>query len=208
MKTAFYVDGFNLYHAVDALDEPTLKWLDVRSLASSYLKEHDTLERVVFFTAFNTWDPGKRQRHVNFVKALESTGVEVILSRFDRVQKYCHRQDRYCPMREEKQTDVALAVEMLSDCYERGIERVVLVTADSDQVPVVKRIRQRFPSTVVFLVAPPKRLENARDLGRYCNGVAELTAGRLRQHALPETLRDSKNRLVASRPALYAPHTA
>lgn len=206
MRTAFYVDGFNLYHAVEALKEPTLKWLDVHSLARSYTRDGDTLQRVVFFTALNTWDVGKRQRHVNFVEALEATGVEVVRSRFDKVQKFCHKEDQWCPIREEKQTDVALAIEVLSDCYERDIERVVLITADSDHVPMVARIRQRFPQIIVYLIAPPKRLDVARELGKHCNGITELTAGRLRQHPLPDTVRNAKGRFVAARPALYKPH--
>ena len=75
MRVACYVDGFNLYHAIDALGDPLLKWTDLRSLAASYLGEDDTLVRVAFFTALNTWDQAKRGRHVNFISALEATGV-------------------------------------------------------------------------------------------------------------------------------------
>lgn len=203
MKVACYVDGFNLYHAIEALKEPPLKWLAIHSLASSYLRAGDTLERAAFFTALNTWDAAKRQRHVNYVKALEATGVEVVLSRFDPVQKYCHQFGRYCRIKEEKQTDVAMAVEMLSDCYERAIERIVLVTADSDHIPLVKRVRARFPNTIVFLVAPPKRLAVARELGNTCHGIAELSAMRLRQHPLPRDVYNDRGRKVATMPAIY-----
>ncbi|WP_394090991.1 NYN domain-containing protein [Xanthobacter autotrophicus] len=206
MRVACYIDGFNLYHAVDALGDARLKWLDLRSLASSYLAESDVLVRTVFFTALNTWDQAKRQRHVNYVRALEATGVEVVLSRFDKVNKHCFSHDRFCKLREEKQTDVAIATEVMSDCYELGIERVLLITADSDQVPVVARVRKRFPGTIIYMIAPPKRLSVARELGSVCNGVSELTAGRLRQHPLPDDIRDGRGHLIASRPALYAPH--
>lgn len=87
MRVACYIDGFNLYHAIDALGDHLLKWIDLRSLAQSYLGADDELIRTVFFTAVNTWDQAKRQRHVNYIKALEATGVDVVRSRFDRVQK-------------------------------------------------------------------------------------------------------------------------
>ncbi len=203
MRVACYIDGFNLYHAVDALGDHLLKWIDLRSLAQSYLAEDDELIRTVFFTAVNTWDQAKRQRHVNYIKALEATGVDVVRSRFDRVQKHCFQQNRFCPIREEKQTDVAIAVEVLSDCYERGIQRILLITADSDQVPLVRQVRQRFPETIVFMIAPPKRLTMARELGNASSGITELTAGRLRQHPMPDEIRDGRGRLIASRPALY-----
>lgn len=206
MRVACYVDGFNLYHAVAALGDDTLKWLNLASLAESYVRDGETLVRTAFFTALNDWDAEKRRRHVNFITAQQAFGVEVITSRFDKVSKYCHKQGRYCPMREEKQSDVAIATEMLSDCYELGLERIVLVTADSDQIPVVKRIRKTFGSINVYLVAPPKRLSNARELGQACSGVTELTAGRIRQHQLPPEIRDGRGKLVASRPSCYAPH--
>jgi uncharacterized LabA/DUF88 family protein len=203
LKTACYVDGFNLYHAIASLGDNRLKWLNVRSLAKSYLRDGDTLQRTVFFTALNTWDATKRERHISYVNALEAHGVEVIKSRFDKVQKHCHSQDRYCKIREEKQTDVAIATELLSDCYDNVAERLILVTADSDYIPVVRKIRVRFPEKIVFLVAPPGRLPVARELGKICSGFTELSAGRIRQHQMPHEVRNESGYLLAARPALY-----
>lgn len=205
MRTACYIDGFNLYHAVEKLREPALKWCDLYSLSVSYLRPGDTLEKVTFFTALNTWNAPKRKRHVNYVNALEHFGVNVIHSKFDTPPKWCHRHERYCKIREEKQTDVAFSIEVLSDCYELGIERVLLITADSDHVPMVARVRARFPAVIVYLIAPPGRLKVARELGQNCSGIAELRAGRLRQHSLPLDVRNEAGRLVAARPSIYGP---
>lgn len=205
MRVGAYVDGFNLYHAVEALKEPLLKWADIRSLASSYLREGETLERVCFYTAYNTWDAAKRKRHLNYVKALEATGVEVVMSNFSRVQKACVKSGLSCHFYEEKRTDVAIATDMLTDCYELGLGRLLLFTADSDQIPSVERIRDRFPETSIYMIAPPKRLTRARELSAACHGRTELTAGRIRDHLLPHEIRDARGRLVASCPAGYGP---
>ncbi len=53
-RVAWYVDGFNLYHAVQALERPVLKWLDMHGLAASYLRGQQTLQAVNFFTALNS----------------------------------------------------------------------------------------------------------------------------------------------------------
>ncbi len=206
MRTAAYLDGFNLYHAIDQLGDPLLKWVDLRSLAASYLREGDTLDRVAFYTAYNTWDPGKRARHLGYVRALQANGVEVVLSQFAKIQKNCVKHARTCHFREEKRTDVAIATDMLSDCYERGIQRTLLFTADSDQIPAVDHIRSRFPENAIYMVAPPKRLSNARELGDACHGRTELTAGRLRAHLLPHEVRDAAGRLIAACPARYGPY--
>jgi uncharacterized LabA/DUF88 family protein len=207
MKVACYIDGFNLYHAIDAFKDATLKWTDLHSLAKSYLREGEALEKVAFFTALNTWDRAKRQRHVNYVKALQESSVKVVLSRFETPKKFCHKNERYCPIREEKQTDVALAIEMLADCIELGIDRVLLITADSDQVPAVTQIKRLFPETSVFMIAPPKRLAVARELSGICDGRTELTQGRIRQHQLPMEIR-AKGKLIAARPAIYGDRIA
>jgi uncharacterized LabA/DUF88 family protein len=202
MRVGCYVDGFNLYHAIDALKEPQLKWLDLKSLAGSYLRPEHKLERVVYFTAVTTWDAQKRARHLHYIKAVQHTGVEVLLARFDRVKKHCRKFDQFCKFDQEKQTDVNLAVEILSDCYDSKIDRILLVTADSDHVPLLKRLRQRFPAIKIFLIAPPRRLGEARELGSMAHNRFELTAGRLREHLLPRTIK-SGHRIVATCPASY-----
>lgn len=158
------------------------------------------------FTAINTWDAGKRQRHVSYINALEARGVEVVRSNFDTVSKWCRRHERYCRFKEEKQTDTAIAVSILSDCYENAVDRIFLLSADSDQIPLAMQVRERFPSIRFFLVAPPDRLAQARELGKYARNVFELTAGRLRQHLLPPNVLDANGRVAAIRPAAYGPH--
>lgn len=205
MRVGAYVDGFNLYHAIDALGDPLLKWTDIRALAASYVRDGETLERVAFYTAYNTWDPGKRARHLGYVNALKATGVDVALSQFAKITKSCATMGRTCLFREEKRTDVAIATDMLSDGYERGIRRFLLFTADSDQIPAVEHIKRRFEDASVFMIAPPRRLSNARELGAVCHGRTELTAGRIRNHRLPHEVRAPNGKLIASCPAIYGP---
>ena len=204
-RVGWYVDGFNLYHAIHALKEPVLKWLNIHSLATSYLRPNQTLERVVFSTAYNTWDVGKRERHIHYVNALKTVGVEVLLAKFDKVQKYCRGHERYCKFNEEKQSDVNLAVEALSDVYDGKVDTIFFLTADSDQIPTFRAIQRRFPDVRIHLVAPPGRLGVARDLAQHAHARFELTAGRLRQHPLEDEYRNERDKVVARRPAEYGP---
>jgi uncharacterized LabA/DUF88 family protein len=165
----WYVDGFNLYHAVAALKRPLLKWLDIDSLARSYLDNGNALGAVHYFTALNTWDADKRRRHMNDIRALQHSGVIVHLSRFDRIDKYCRKTGKYCVFNEEKQADVGIAVQALSDAYDGHTDILFFLTADSDQVPTLRSIKRRFPEKKVFLVAPPHRLS-------HLNGAALLGA--------------------------------
>jgi hypothetical protein len=50
------------YIARSPLQEPALKWLNVRSLAAACLRPNQTMERVVFSTASCIWKAGKLRR--------------------------------------------------------------------------------------------------------------------------------------------------
>jgi uncharacterized LabA/DUF88 family protein len=205
-RVSFYIDGFNLYHAVDALNDDRLKWVNFDSLARSYLRKGDDLVSVVFFTAVNNWDPGKRSRHLNFIKAQEHFGVEVDESNFRSVSKKCVRFDRNCRFKEEKKTDVKIALRMLADCYDDKADRLFLLTSDSDQVPTVATIKQRFDKKAVFVIAPPNRRDDGMELITVADADFHLTAGRLRQHILPPEIRNKRGKQVAVRPSLYQSH--
>ena len=46
-----YVDGFNLYHAIDNLNRPALKWLDLNALITSLARAGETVTEVNYFSA-------------------------------------------------------------------------------------------------------------------------------------------------------------
>ena len=56
-----YIDGFNLYHAIDALGDNRLKWISFWALGLSFLKPKEHLNSVTYFTAVLTWNKEKQQ---------------------------------------------------------------------------------------------------------------------------------------------------
>jgi uncharacterized LabA/DUF88 family protein len=203
-RTSIFVDGFNLYHAIAAQKELELKWLSLNELGRSLLRPNEILVRVVFFTAVLTWDREKQQRHKNYIKAQKAYGVEVIESNFRKISRYCAIMNRNCHRHEEKQTDVAIAVTVLSAAMRDEFDRAILVTADSDQVPLVKELRRSFPTKIITLAAPPSRGGEARELGSAVSDRTPLTVERLRACRLPRNVLDSTGKTVATMPALYS----
>lgn len=202
-KVCVYVDGFNLYHAVAVMNDQRLKWLNFHSLAESFLRPNESLVRVYFFTAILKWDPPKQIRHKNFIAAQADVGVEIVEANFKRVRKHCHAMQQWCKHYEEKQTDVAIATTLLEDAISGDVDRAILITADSDQVPLVKSIRRLFPRIRITLSAPPGRADLARELGGVVHERKPLTLGRLHAHRLPRDVKNAKGKTVASMPALY-----
>jgi uncharacterized LabA/DUF88 family protein len=205
-RTSCYIDGFNLYHAIKPLGRPELKWLNLHALARSFLEKEDELAEVTYFTATLMWNAEKCRRHRAYIEALSASRVTVVESRFIKSNRFCRQYERYCAFHEEKQTDVALAVKVMRDAHTRSIERAILVTADSDQIPLVRAIRHSFPALSIEIAAPPGRMREARELCSVASRFAEISPGRLRTCLLPRNVVDEAGRLVAVCPARYLPN--
>ncbi len=196
-----YVDGFNMYHAVDKLEDNRLKWLNYWQLCTTLVRPGETLNAVHFFTAVWPYEAAKQKRHENFINALDAVGVQVHRGSFSKPRKWCEEKQRYCWFREEKQTDVAIAVRMLADAADGQDQRMILVTADSDQIPTARALNA-MPHISLTLAFPPGRAGHARELGSHIGDRLELKLQRLLPHQLPRNVLKN-GELVAKRPAIY-----
>ena len=61
IPTITYIDGFNLYHSIDELGRPELKWLNLWSLAESLIRKNEELVEVNYFSAYT---PGRIANHL------------------------------------------------------------------------------------------------------------------------------------------------
>jgi uncharacterized LabA/DUF88 family protein len=171
-RTVFLIDGFNLYHSTreaskDLGGKPT-KWLNIDALCRSYLyaisKDAD-LRGIYYFSALakhlNAVDPGKVQRHEEFIECLEDTGVEVKLAKFKRKpDRFCARCGKRSRQYEEKETDVAIAAKLLELVYTDACDTVVLMTGDTDLAPAVKTAQSTPIKKDIRFALPYKRHNN------------------------------------------------
>jgi uncharacterized LabA/DUF88 family protein len=166
-KICFFVDGFNLYHALDYFKDGgdplryrKYKWLNLHKLASLFVGRLDTLEQVSLFTAFAMWDPGKVARHKLFLRANENVGVNVVLGEFKRKSKHCTICKKHYTGFEEKQTDVNIAVQLFQSAYLDKYDRAVLLSGDTDLIPAIKAVRASFPHKKIGVMLPIGRSSN------------------------------------------------
>lgn len=160
-KICFFVDGFNLYHALDYFPPGPdhfryrkYKWLNLWKLASLFVGRVDTLEDVLLFTALATWDPRKVARHKLFIRANESMGVSVVYGEFKRKEKRCAICKKRYPSFEEKQTDVNIALALLQYAILDKYDRAVIVSGDTDLIPAIKAVRATFPQKQIGVILP------------------------------------------------------
>jgi len=159
VRTTFIVDGFNLYHSVEdasrqlALASRGTKWLDLRRLCASYLHvigRGAQLQDVYYFSALakhlEATKPDVTLRHQVYIRALESTGVVVQLSRFKAKDVRCPKCGAHNVRHEEKETDVALAAKLFEVFARDQCDTVVIVTGDTDIAPAVRTASALYPS--------------------------------------------------------------
>lgn len=183
-RVACYIDGFNLYHAIDDLHQPHLKWVNLYGLAQSICRANESLVKVAYFSAFATWLPAQYGRHRKYVAAIETKGVEIHMARFNERQVRCRSCGAQWTSREEKETDVHFALTFLEDAMDDTFHRAIIISADSDYVPAVRKVRNRFPAKEIFLAIPPGRFNKARAMIAACNSKIEITRGRIESNLL------------------------
>jgi len=155
-RTIVYIDGFNLYYG--ALKGTPNKWLDLDRYFR-LLRPADDIQAIKYFTALVTGP--KRIDQETYLRALSTLGgVEIILGKFKNKRFQCtnlacaHTGSRFFDAREEKRTDVNIAVSMVDDAYQNQCDQFILVSGDSDLVPAIGTIRRRFPAKKIVVYVP------------------------------------------------------
>jgi len=154
-RYCFYIDGFNVYYA---LQEKTqyrkYKWLNYRKLAETVVQAHDEITGIFYFTAFVEWKPQSVARHEEYIRALRSVGVETIRGRFMRKDIECHLCHRIFRTHEEKQSDVNIALKVLGDAVDDLYDKALIISADSDLLPVIKSVQEHSPEKEIGVMFP------------------------------------------------------
>ena len=184
-RTVVYVDGLNFYYG--AVRGTPYKWLNFEQYFS-LIRQADDLIAIKYFTA-EVVGPTRSNQAV-FLGALSTLPkVQVFLGRFKTKHIKCEfaacthqpADQRVFDKPEEKRTDVNIAVTMVDDAYQDRCDQFVLVSGDSDLVPAVRLIRDRFPSKKIVVYIPA-----ARDTLR--SGAYELRAAAHVARSIPLNL--------------------
>lgn len=195
-RTIVYVDGFNLYYG--AVKGTPYKWLDLHRYFTM-IRQNDDIHAIKYFTA-EIAGPGVVRQQA-FLAALATRPlIEIILGRFKRKKVKCGyaacsaaaTPSRFFEVREEKRTDVNIAVYMLDDAYQDRCDIFVLVSGDSDLVPAVRMIRHRFPQKKVIVYVPAQEPQRGQavELRTAANHHRTLPLNLLRHAQLPPQIPD------------------
>lgn len=160
-KVSVFIDGYNLYHQVDNLKKPHLKWVNLFTLSQEFAKPVNGFEiiRVKFFTAPPIHKSKEVQkRYSNYIKALVHCGVEIVEGKFKK--KLLTYKDGNGKLytrtaHEEKESDVNIALAILEDAFEKTSNKILVITNDSDVSPAIRLALIKNQDLKINVITPP-----------------------------------------------------
>ena len=178
MKTICYVDGLNLYYGLfknrkNKYSEE-YKWLNLEKLVRAILPSWGECKIMYFTSRVGKNQSGKSDRQEVYLRALRTIdGLEITKGRIlhnveceATFQRVIRRKDNNIPIglsqgdrllvrrSEEKKTDVNLATRMSCDLCETDVERVVLLSNDTDFVAPLNLARKKLGRKNVGIIFP------------------------------------------------------
>ena len=157
-----YIDGFNLYYGLRESNWRRYYWLDVSALVRRIVKADQDVVAVKYFTSrvsSTASDPDKARRQEAYIEALQAQSrVEVFYGHYLQKPMTCRQCGCSWTVREEKRTDVNIAVEMMTDALQDHYDVAMLITGDSDLSGVIERLRILYRDKRIVVVFPPLRV--------------------------------------------------
>lgn len=152
-----YIDGFNLYFGLKKMKWQRYYWMDVDTLSVNLLKKHQLLAKTHYFTSRITNNPDKQRRQNTFLEALKAVGLKPIYGKYRHNPYTCFRSNSVHMIPQEKMTDVAIAVQLLSDGYANKYDTALIISGDVDLLPAVKHVKQCLIGKRIIMAFPPMR---------------------------------------------------
>jgi len=187
-RVKFFYDGFNLYHGMMNSGLEQYRWLDLIKFSHKFMSpKHEKFAGAQFFTAPPFWNQSKTNRHQLYCAALKSTGVEVTLGKFQKVQRKCRAKcRRIYDTHEEKHTDCNMVSGVLGGAAHDEFDTAIIVSADSDLMAAVNGLKRYFPEKKLGFVFPQKL--KSYHLGQEADFVKKAHAKHFKTFLLPDTI--------------------
>ena len=171
MRTIFYVDGFNFYYGIrnQKRIDPKWKeayWINFIELFRQFLGPDDQFVKLKYFTA-SPLSAGKNSRQSALFKAnnfLNGDDFQIIRGKYVDRDIECRNCGIHFTKPEEKRTDVNIATHLIGDCALDLVDKIVLVSADSDLIPPLEFIIKNYRNKKIKVYFPPSSF--SADLAR------------------------------------------
>ena len=193
-RIAFFIDSFNMYHALRVKKYRKYKWLDYRKLCQCYVKKKDTISSIQFFTAYIPYSTDKLIRQRKLVNANRGNDVEIVQGVYKKKNRYCRMCHEVYETWEEKQTDVNIAIELFRNAVRDKYDTAMIMTGDSDLIPAIHAVKESFPEKTIGVIIPIAR--GSKYLKQEADFYMKMTERHLLSSQLPELVELADGRII------------
>jgi uncharacterized LabA/DUF88 family protein len=187
-KVITYIDGFNLYFGLKSKGWKKFYWLNIYILCKNLLKPHQKLIKVKYFTSRISEPPEKRKRQTTYIEALETLpNFEIFYGKYQSNKWVCNSCGAETIRRNEKMTDVNIAVELMKDAFYDNFDSALLISADSDLKAPIVAIKEMFPGKRIVVVFPPER--KSYELSKIADAYFHISRSKLAKSLFPEEVK-------------------
>lgn len=197
-RVACYIDGFNLYHAIDDLKQNHLKWVNLFSLSEAFIKKTtEEIINVFYFTAYAFWLPDAEKRHRAYVDAISHFGVTPVFGHFKHKTARCKACGAAWKTHEEKQSDVNLATYLIHHAHLNLYDKAMIISADFDLCSVIQLVKDSMPNKEISVLVPPNRYNITNEIrGMVC--YEKIRKKHLAKNLMPLSIKRPDGSMVAS----------
>jgi uncharacterized LabA/DUF88 family protein len=200
-RAGVYIDGFNLYHSL-LKGNDAVKWLDLKALSQALLNRNNRIVLIRYFTArvSNTPDdPRLAVRQDAYLRALRAHIPELTIQegQFKTERKTRPVVSPPPPFieiwnREEKGSDVNLAVNLVNDAWHDRYDVALVISNDSDLAEALHLVQCRGKPVGVAtrFDRPTRQLADNSDFQK------RITRTHLTKSQMPDTVTDQAGRLI------------
>lgn len=195
MRTFVYVDGLNLYYG--CLKGTPYKWLNLKLLSEKVLGPKNEIAKIKLFTTIvkpTPSNPSVHHRQISYLNALKHTvpELEIYYGHFLEHVVTMRREtvikgEKFVNVikREEKGSDVNLAVHFLSDALLGAYDCGVIISNDSDIAEAVK-LASQYTDKTIGIISPFPRA--SKELKQYSHFQRFIRNSALGAAQLPESI--------------------
>jgi len=188
-KTIVYIDAFNLYYG--ALRDSNCRWLDLGLMVKNILPKNEIIEIKYFYAPLKN-NPEKYLKQRLYINALKKhqSNFKGIKGYFVEKEKVVKNLNPPPPkvitlIREEKGTDVNIAVEIVKDSFVKNFDVIVLVSNDGDLARSLQVAKENGKKTIV--ISPVKK-ERMKHYSKSLKNIADFHFSHISKSILQKSI--------------------
>jgi uncharacterized LabA/DUF88 family protein len=148
--------------------------------------KHEEITAVYYFSALTTWIPERAKKHLHYIHALRTAGVQDVLGKFNLRNRKCPLCKGRYQAHEEKKTDINIAITLLADAVADQFDTALILSGDSDLAPVTTKLKQLCPARKIGIIIPQN--QSAMNLKQHADFFKKIQDRDLKKSLLPEQL--------------------